>query len=94
MPLFFAFDRFHYEHILPYHFEDLLMYPKCILESLKAGGFTMSLKGRPNHSVALDECHEMCINKDLKGAVARASESYLHKTSLFFSYRISLYKNS
>ena len=30
-PLFFAFDRAHYEKILPHHFADLLNFPKNIM---------------------------------------------------------------
>ncbi len=74
-PLLFAFDRAHYEKILPHHFADLLKFPKHIIECFKSGGFTVSIRGSRGHCIALDEAHEMCINKDLKGAVVQATDS-------------------
>ena len=73
--------------------------PNELLESdistweAEAGAFSVSLIGIKGHSAALDEAHEMCINKDMKAAVARPTEAYLQKTSLFLRYRIAAHKN-
>jgi len=92
-PLFAAFDHDTYEWIVPTHLADLKQYPMKVLRCLEAGGFTVSITGRKLHSVAFDEVHEMCINKDMKSAVTHRSDEYLQKKSLFFNCRIKAFKN-
>ena len=57
--LFFAFNRPHYQKLIVQHLSDLLVMPKEILEHVQSGKFVASLSGRPGHSVAIDEAHEM-----------------------------------
>lgn len=61
--------------------------------SFEAGSFTVSLKGSAGQNVAIDEAHEMCINRDMKMATTRATPAYLQKTVHFLKYRIESHKN-
>lgn len=65
-PLFAAFDRVKYQKLIAMHIVDMLSLPTDTLSHLQSGGFTVSIKGRPCHSIGIDEAHEMCVNKDSK----------------------------
>ena len=86
--LFSAYDRPSYSKILPNHLADIQSYPTDLLGCLRAGGFTVKFSGGIGHAVALDEAHEMGINKDMKMAVKRPTQTYIKKMTHFFSYRI------
>ncbi|SMN12414.1 hypothetical protein SPBRAN_864 [uncultured Candidatus Thioglobus sp.] len=88
IPLFSAYDRPCYQKLIPDHIADIECYDQQILTCFREGGFTVKIKGGMGHAVALDEAHEMCVNRDLKMAVARPTEAYLRKTNFFLSYRI------
>ena len=50
-PLYCAFDRPTYQRLLPQHLVDSILLPTNIATSLFNGGFSVSIKGRPWHSV-------------------------------------------
>ena len=92
-PLFTAYDRTTYQQLIPTHLADIQTYPDTVQKCMELGGFVVSIRGVKGHSVALDEAHEMCINRDMKTAVVRPTKAYLQKTSLFLRYRIDAYKS-
>lgn len=62
--IFTAFDCPTYQQLIPHHLHDLATLPTHLLNHLEKGAFAVRLSESKCHAVALDECHEMCINKD------------------------------
>ena len=91
--LFTAFDRPNYQKLIPQHIVNMLTIPKEILSHLSQGGFTVSIRGRPCHSVEIDESHEMCINKECKEYITRLSADYINRTAMFLPVRAQALKN-
>jgi hypothetical protein len=91
--LFSAFDRPSYQRLLPNHIADIESYPEEVIKAMVAGAFTVKLSNNIGHAIALDEAHEMCVNRDIKMEVIRPTQTYLRKTLHFFSYRIKAHKN-
>ena len=89
-PLFTAYDRVNYLKILPQHFAALQSLPDEVKGCLEKGGFVCSLKGLKMHSVALDEAHEMCVNKDIKETVTRPTKDYLDRVMYYYPIRARL----
>ena len=77
--LFTAFDRQEYQKLIPQHILDMLTIPTDVLSKLESGGFTVSLSGHLCHNVAVDEAHEMCINKDCKDYITRPTGEYINR---------------
>ena len=85
--LFTAFDRPNYQKLIPQHIVDMLTIPKEVLSNLR-------ILGRPCHSIAIDEAHEMCINRECKEFVTRPSADYINRTALFLPIRAKAMKNA
>ena len=92
-PVFCTFDRPIYRKLIPQHLADCLLLPDEIQDKFAAGGFSVSITGRPWHSVGLDEAHEMLINKDCKMAVVRPTKEFVSRMALYFPFRSRVMHN-
>ena len=90
--LFTAYDRPNYQKLVAQHINDLLTMPQEIIEQLKRG-FTVSILGRPGHSIGIDEAHEMCVNKDCKEFITRPSGDYINRVARFLPLRAKTMKS-
>ena len=53
--------------------------PPSVKRCFESGAFVCSISGKQMRSVALDEAHEMLVNKDLKTTIVRPTEEYLER---------------
>ena len=86
-PVFTAFDRLNYMKILPQHFAEVSSLPDVVKDCFSKGGFVCNIRGTEMHAVALDEAHEMLVNKDIKTYVVRPSKEYLNKIMYYYPVR-------
>ena len=77
-----AFDHPHYQN----HMRDLAKMPRDVLKFLESGALVCSITGKHMHAVALDEAHEMLVNKDLK-TIVRPSKEYLDRMLYYYPVR-------
>ena len=92
-PIFSAFDHQIYEELIPQHVKDVLTMPSSVLHHLRKGSFSVRLSSTDWHGVALDECHEMKINKDAKLAVIHPTKQRMEFLSNYMSFRSSCIEN-
>lgn len=64
-----------------------------MLNALNQGGFSISFRGRYAHNVAIDEAHEMAINKDCKEAITKPSGDYIKCVATFLPVSSKSLKN-
>ena len=86
-PTFTAFDHPTYQKLISQHLADLLSMPAPIMTMFEQGTFVVSILGRPWHSVAIDESHEMMINKDCKTSIVRPIPDYIARFAKYIPYR-------
>ena len=91
--VFSAFDRPTYQELIPRHLKDLLTMPPSVLHHLQKGSFSIRLSPSEWHAVALDECHEMKINRDAKFAVIHPSKHKMEFLSNYMGFRSECVQN-
>ena len=92
----FAFHCPTYQQLIPHHWHDLATLPTHLLNHLEKGAFAVRLPELESHAVALDECHELCINKDCnkvcKLAVVRPIKDRMEFLSNYLPFRSACLK--
>ena len=90
---FTAFDHPCYQQLIRQHIVDVLNMPEALLGYFRSGGFVLSITGNTLHSVALDECHEMLINKHVKQSIVRPTKDYISRITQYIPYRVKSAEN-
>ena len=91
--VFTAFDHATYQKLISQHLEDILVMPAPIMAMFRQGAFVVSVSGRPWHSIAIDESHEMLINKDCKTSIIHPLPDYINRIAQHMPYRSKAIKN-
>jgi hypothetical protein len=89
-PLFYIFDRQNYRELILHHLAAIAAYPRSVIRHFEQGGFVVSLSGTKYRSVALDEAHEMVINKKTKAALNYTNPDYIQKMSDILPHQIHM----
>ena len=85
----FAYNHNKYEELCCTAIMDTLTLPADLIKKFLSGGWTVRVRGRPFHNLALDEAHESVINlrlKRLKTITSRPSHFRTVELSNFMSY--------
>ena len=82
-PVFTAFDHANYRRLISKHLADILTMPQSVITMLKQGACVVSITGRTWHSMAIDEGHEMLINKACKMSKIRPSPDCINRIARY-----------
>ena len=85
-----AFDR---QLLIPNHLNDLALFPHYLTKHFKQGIFSIRLSQKDWYGVALDECHEMKINKDTKLAVIRPAPEIMTSITKYLPFKAQSVNN-
>ena len=86
-PIFTVFDHPTYQKLISNHIADLLDLPESTMLMLSQGAFVVNIGGREWHSVAIDEAHEMLVNKQCKNSITKPSEDYINRVAKYITHR-------
>jgi hypothetical protein len=84
--LFSAYSHNKYEQLACQTIHDVLTLPTWIKDKFENGEWTVSQSARAFHNTALDECHEMVINRRMKDLTSRPSEYRTVSLANFMAY--------
>ena len=82
-----------YRELIPTHINQLLAFPKFVLKHFEEGCFSVRLRAFEWNGIAIDECHEMKINKEAKMAVVHPSKSKMDFISNYLSFCLEILRN-
>ena len=92
-PFFHIVSSNYYYDLIPKHLADLQCFPQPVINHFKQGGFVANLNGNNWSSVALDEAHEMTINREVKNAITAPTIELFQLKAHYLPYRTKLLKN-